>query len=148
MKLHFFLNQNVLWSRSTTLGYKTKYGSAKVSIRSLQLLSTSSKSSNSSSHKRKRCNPQKIGLHHFPTFLLPYYYGAFHDRFLILDRGAAYYVVVSLKDAGKNVLESTSFKTRESSWIYYSGQKWRIGNWRLVVKCGYEMRKVVLYTIS
>ena len=56
----------------------------------------------------------------YPTLKIKYT-KVFHDRFLILDRGAAYYVVVSLKDAGKNVLESTSFKTRESSWIYYSG---------------------------
>ena len=63
----------------------------------------------------------------YPTLEVKYT-KVFHDRFLILDRGTAYHVGASLKDAGKNILESILSKMRESSGIYCSGWSWKPKN--------------------
>jgi hypothetical protein len=41
----------------------------------------------------------------YPTLNVNYT-GVFHDRLLIIDETVAYHIGASIKDAGKNVLES------------------------------------------
>lgn len=80
-----------------------------VDVGTLNLLSKKNKDVDVTIYTLERTKLSQIDVDNFNiqySSLVVRYTKVFHDRFLILDRKTAYHIGASLKDAGKNVLES------------------------------------------